>query len=384
MRIGLLCLGVAFAFAACTDPAERTHLLVIVDADQSLRASIRYIDVEVRRVSQAAKVSDVVQSNRLMPGGVSGWPLDLRVSNPKAGSDYEVTATAKAADDSTLGVVRAVRPYVAGRTLEVRLHFDEACLARATPCASTYTCRAGMCIDAWGTTTTEPIEPPSEPQAERDAEPPPPAAEPATAAKPEPCDSAGSAAPGCSPTLLALELSAGELKPEFTPEHTTYTAELPLVAGEVVLQLRAAQSVELLANGAPVAEDGRLPVKLGIGDNHLLLTLNAGGSPARSYRLNLRRTGAQRARLTATHGSPGDAFGAGLAVSGDRLVVGAPSEDGSTTTTPPDEAALDSGAAYVFERNAAGLWEERAYLKADPIRAGAHFGIVVALDGDWL
>ncbi len=52
----------------------------------------------------------------------------------------------------------------------------------------------------------------------------------------------------------------------------------------------------------------------------------------------------------------GDSFGYSVAVSGDTVVVGAPTEDSSTTgvNSTPDESAPDAGAAYVFVRSAGG------------------------------
>jgi hypothetical protein len=81
-----------------------------------------------------------------------------------------------------------------------------------------------------------------------------------------------------------------------------------------------------------------------------------------------------------------DFFGFSVAVSGDTVVVGAMQEDSSTTgvNSTPNEDASDSGAAYVFVRNAGG-WTQQAYLKPTAIgstQAGDLFGYGVALSGD--
>jgi choice-of-anchor B domain-containing protein len=71
-------------------------------------------------------------------------------------------------------------------------------------------------------------------------------------------------------------------------------------------------------------------------------------------------------RLTAADGTDGDRFGHSIAVSADRMMVGAPvADDGQ-------------GAAYVFER-ASGSWKQVARLSAPDGAVG--FGISVALDG---
>jgi hypothetical protein len=86
----------------------------------------------------------------------------------------------------------------------------------------------------------------------------------------------------------------------------------------------------------------------------------------------------------------GDRFGEAVALSADgaTLVVGAPREDGSRTSTVESEnnEAEDAGAVYIFVRNA-GTYELQAYLKPTPavldtaIR-GDQFGSAVALAAD--
>ena len=87
--------------------------------------------------------------------------------------------------------------------------------------------------------------------------------------------------------------------------------------------------------------------------------------------------------LRASNAEAFDGFGTSVAISGDRLVVGAPFEDGPVNETP------GSGAAYVFERSSGGAWPERALLRASnrefPDLAGNDaFGTSVALSGDRL
>ena len=79
-----------------------------------------------------------------------------------------------------------------------------------------------------------------------------------------------------------------------------------------------------------------------------------------------------------------DSFGASVALDGDTLVVGAPLEDSSATGiggNPLDNSAADSGAAYVYVRQA-GTWSQQAYLKASNTGALDRFGERVALDAD--
>ncbi len=98
----------------------------------------------------------------------------------------------------------------------------------------------------------------------------------------------------------------------------------------------------------------------------------------------------QQAYLKAGNAGQEDRFGASVAVSGDTVVVGANLEDSSLTgiNRTPNEAAPDSGAAYVFVRGGAD-WSQQAYVKPTPIPpSGAgpaafdQFGASVAVSGD--
>ncbi|MGE0470998.1 MAG: integrin [Nitrospira sp.] len=92
----------------------------------------------------------------------------------------------------------------------------------------------------------------------------------------------------------------------------------------------------------------------------------------------------QQAYLKASNTGAGDLFGNDVAVDGDTLVVGAPSEDSAATGVNGDQAdnsAPESGAAYVFTRSG-GDWSQQAYLKASNTEAGDEFGFHVALWGD--
>ncbi|MBK8090668.1 MAG: choice-of-anchor D domain-containing protein [Verrucomicrobiaceae bacterium] len=84
-----------------------------------------------------------------------------------------------------------------------------------------------------------------------------------------------------------------------------------------------------------------------------------------------------------------DNFGSSVAVAGDTVVVGAPTEYSSTTGAQagagtPNESASAAGAAYVFVRSA-GVWTQQAYLKPAAVgttQAGDQFGTSVAVAGD--
>jgi len=92
----------------------------------------------------------------------------------------------------------------------------------------------------------------------------------------------------------------------------------------------------------------------------------------------------QQAYLKASNTGAGDQFGLALALSGDTLVVGAPFEDSNSpgvNGNQNNESGQNSGAAYVFTRNA-GVWSQQAYLKASNpggTVSGDNFGHAVSI-----
>jgi FG-GAP repeat/S-layer homology domain len=76
-----------------------------------------------------------------------------------------------------------------------------------------------------------------------------------------------------------------------------------------------------------------------------------------------------------------DRFGSAVAIDGDTIIVGARFED-SNGSGPTNNGMSNSGAAYVFVRNA-GVWSQQAYIKAsNPDSTNDNFGENVAIDGE--
>jgi trimeric autotransporter adhesin len=92
-------------------------------------------------------------------------------------------------------------------------------------------------------------------------------------------------------------------------------------------------------------------------------------------------TWSQQAYLKAGNAGADDTFGSSVAVSGDRIAVGAESEDSSSTgvNSVPNEGSSGSGAVYVFSR-VGNTWGQRSYLKADNTSTFNEFGSSVAID----
>ncbi len=95
----------------------------------------------------------------------------------------------------------------------------------------------------------------------------------------------------------------------------------------------------------------------------------------------------QQAYLKASNTDAGDNFGVLVALSGDRLVVGAFKEASAATGIDGDQSdnsANDSGAVYVYTRDGSGVWSQQAYVKASNTDAADLFAFSVALSGDTL
>ena len=98
----------------------------------------------------------------------------------------------------------------------------------------------------------------------------------------------------------------------------------------------------------------------------------------------------EQAVLQASNAEAGDSFGANVKLVGDTLAVGAPLEDSSATGIDGDQSNdpiqgvnNDSGAVYVFTRDN-GSWTQQAYVKASNTDAADFFGSQIALDDNTL
>lgn len=93
------------------------------------------------------------------------------------------------------------------------------------------------------------------------------------------------------------------------------------------------------------------------------------------------------AYVKASNVDPDDRFGFSIAIDGDTMVVGATREDSASGRIDMDQSSngsSNSGAAYVFERDAQGRWIQLAYLKAPNSGESHSFGAAVDISGDLL
>lgn len=79
-------------------------------------------------------------------------------------------------------------------------------------------------------------------------------------------------------------------------------------------------------------------------------------------------------KLQQSDALPGDKYGIAVAVSGDAAIIGANEED--------NERGTNAGAAYIFERDASGIWRRKQKLIANDGEPSDRFGYEVAISGD--
>ncbi len=141
--------------------------------------------------------------------------------------------------------------------------------------------------------------------------------------------------------------------------------------------------------GSSVAIDGNT-IAVGAysddGDANSTMALsneNTSGSGAVHIFTRSGTTWTQQAYLKASNAEFSDSMGLAIDLDEDTVVVGAPNEDGDANSTinAPNNAATDSGAAYVFVRDGT-TWTQQGYLKAHNADAEDDFGDAVVIDGD--
>ena len=164
-----------------------------------------------------------------------------------------------------------------------------------------------------------------------------------------------------------MALSEGSLRLDVDAEGARYPVVIDPVWAEVQLL---------------TASDGSMGARLGwsvavSGDTAVLgapfQATSLGGARGAAYVFVRGPTGwVEQAKLSASDGVSGDRFGAAVAISGDTVVVGAPSDMG---------VGAASGSAYVFTRTGTS-WAFDRQLTASDAAASDEFGGAVSIDGD--
>ena len=173
-----------------------------------------------------------------------------------------------------------------------------------------------------------------------------------------------------------------------------YTATVSLLdSTTTVTASQSDPNATMTVNGTVlVAGVTSAKITLNQGNNTITLMVTAeDGVTTNSYTIDVTRetvaSFAQRAYIKASNTEASDFFGPFLALDGDTLAVGGIQEDSSATGVDGNQAdnnEINSGAVYVFTRDAGGMWIQRAYIKASNTEGGDRFGESLALDGDTL
>lgn len=169
----------------------------------------------------------------------------------------------------------------------------------------------------------------------------------------------------------------------FTRSGSTWTPQAMLKASKGDSDDRFAFSIALSTDGNTLAVGANREDSSTVGINSS--PNNSAGDSGAAYVFS--RTGtiwSQQAYIKAGNTGGSDYFGFSVDLSGDgnKLVVGAPFEDGDGIGVNPTENNLwgDSGAAYIFSRSGAS-WSQTAYFKANS-QGSDYFGWGVAISKD--
>lgn len=150
----------------------------------------------------------------------------------------------------------------------------------------------------------------------------------------------------------------------FTRSGSGWSLEATLIASN------AGTTVQLDGLGAAIDLDADTAV-LGAGSSS---STNGSESGAVVVFARSGTTWTQQALLLASDGFIADRFGSAVALEGDLLAVGQPTELG---------APVNAGSVYAFRRTGS-IWTEEARLRAEDPQAGARLGVPVDVSGEWI
>lgn len=333
------------------DPAPRTEVVAVIDAEPNVRSMAKSLRVVVTAGNGGSEFPDTVLDQVI---GSSSEPVTfpVRVALVPRGGDSSRTyrVEAQALDGSTpLAVTRAISGYLPRRTLSLAMVLENACLGIA--CTDvTRTCASGTCqtIAPTDPSTLPTYVPPGSADAGGDS------------SMPSDGGSDGSVGPG--------PIAFGHYVKPSTPYGNARFGRSVAISGDTMVVGVPYESSDV---------DGINPMgRSGQGSDE--------SGAVYVFRFDGTTWNEEAYIKPSANKDPYDHFGYAVAIDGDVLVVGAPDEDsalfGVHATPSNDNAALDSGAAYVFRRSG-NTWSQEAYLKAANTGAGDAFGFSVAVSG---
>ncbi len=168
----------------------------------------------------------------------------------------------------------------------------------------------------------------------------------------------------------------------FVRNGTTWSQQAYVKASNTGFFDRFGMSVAVSADTLVVGADGETSDANGVNGDQSDNSVDSVGAAYVFVRSGTNWT--QQAYLKASNSERRDQFGFSVAVLGDVVVVGAPSEDSDATGVngnQSDNSASYAGAAYVFVRGGT-TWTQQAYLKASNTGESDGFGVSVAVSSD--
>ncbi len=198
---------------------------------------------------------------------------------------------------------------------------------------------------------------------------------------------------GTDATLDWIQLSAGELSPNFEYNIFNYTASVAYSVDSISL------TPELNDDNATISINGveainrqeSAPISLDEGENTISVVVTAeDNSTTETYTVIVTRQAgaefAQEAYIKASNTDSNDFFGHAIAVDGNTLAISAFQERSLSSGINGDETNNDAsnvGAVYVFVRDN-DTWTQQAYIKASNPEQNDYFGFSLDLSGDTL
>lgn len=190
-----------------------------------------------------------------------------------------------------------------------------------------------------------------------------------------------------SAALRSLSLAPATLSPEFGDKTLAYEASFPFYTQHLTLQaVPASEKATVTAGGVPVGSEGTTFTPTPEQElQSLRVDVKAESGAKQAYELALSRAPVSTTYVKAYNSRAGFRFGSSVAIDGDTVVVGAPSEDGAATGIDGDDSQggyPDTGAVYVMVREPNGKWSRQAYIKPAELVKGALFGRAVSIAGN--
>lgn len=151
LACAFLCALLGSSLVGCSeDTLPRTQVMLVIDAESQVRARATEVDLQVFTGSGPVKNWDARGQRSLTPGKGIDWPLEAALVPKDGDADrvYLVAVIARDAQGEAIAEVRAISGYQSGKTLTLRLAFEDSCLDKSVSCNDTQSCRRGECVDA--------------------------------------------------------------------------------------------------------------------------------------------------------------------------------------------------------------------------------------------